>query len=332
MTIQSNIFAYIFGILSSIDKQEWESHLIQNAELKADIRALRKILEEKSIASEEEYEKLLPQRKESSEIEEYIEKIERIIRRIKHREYIMSFLEPDEDISLEEKAEFDAELQQNETLQKKVAEIKEITELIKTAQNVEKAKAIWAYIQAQEKIEKETPVIPVWRKTWAIAASIFVLIGISIGVYFALQEDTKVYDNQYFADTYLSTPYSITGKMGKADDFEQIIGLYGNQKYQEVITQITNGKFDNPKANMMLAMSYIQTNQQELAINLLEKLVETNDEDYGNDARKYLAVIWILKGQNAKAQTLLNDILKHQPDSSQKQEVDKILYELKKKR
>lgn len=238
MTIQSHILAYIFGTLSNADKIEWESNLVQNAELKTDIKALQKLLAAKNIASQEDFDKLLPKRKDSEEIEEYLQEIERIIRRIKHREYIVSFLEPDEDISAEERADFEAELQTNESLKQKVMGMKEMSELLKTAKNIDKANAIWEYIQEKEKADKQEDTqpknhfktIPIWKKPWAIAASVVFLVGLVLGIYFLTQPPAANYDATYFAQTYLNPDYPISGKMGKADEFEQIIGLYKNKK------------------------------------------------------------------------------------------------------
>lgn len=76
----------------------------------------------------------------------------------------------------------------------------------------------------------------------------------------------------------------------------------------------------------MLAMAYLKTNHKEKASPLLEKLKDSGE--YGNDARKYLAVIAIVEGDKAKAKTLLTEILQQQADEKQAAEANKILKEL----
>lgn len=327
MNIQQAIFSYIFGLLPANEQQEWERNLFHNTELKADIRAIQDVLMANKITSLEALETYFSQKDTHPEIAKAWEEIEQKLRQMQYRDFPQTYLA---EATAEERTAIEAEYQQNQQIKEQIEEEETMRKWMKSAQNIEKSKEIWAYIQAEEAKQQMPTIIPIWKKPiFRMVATITLVIGIGFGTYSYLKPSEVVYDNAYFVNTYIAPVYPISGEMGKAEDFQKLLALYKSEKYLQVIQQLEKDSLIHPKANMMLAMSYLKTNEFEKGIPILESL--SKSDEYANDARKYLALIWILKSEKKKAEILLTEMLQNQPSPKQKQEANQILLALQKK-
>lgn len=332
MTIQQTIFAYIFGSLSNMDKKEWESNLLQNPALKADIQALRALLAEKKLTTFEIYEAFEKRKQDNTEVEQHLEKVEYLLRRISHRDFIMSFLEGN--VSPKEQASFEEELQTDANLQQRVFEMKKMQALFKSAHNAQKAQAIWEYIQTEEQKGKQqqdkeqntSSSRPLWQQNWfRMAASLLLLAVVGLGIWKIITP--KEHDAQYYASTYLAQPYAISGSMGKGDDLEQLIGLYQAGEYATVAEKLEKAPISEPKAQMMQANCYLKLQKWDAAAALFTTLQSHNK--YGQDAQFYLALTYTLQGNKTQAIKLLEALQQQTLAEELKQKVTSLLKDLR---
>ncbi|MFN0203998.1 MAG: tetratricopeptide repeat protein [Bacteroidia bacterium] len=333
MNITQNILSYLFATLPDAEKQAWESELIHNADLKRDIKELRQLFQDKKITDTHIWE----QATLNPELEKWVQEVEKVIRRIKHRDFQLAFIEGV--VSSQEQAEYDAAKETQEDLAKSEKGLITLSEMIRAAKYVNTVKNIAKTTQFDvdwDEIEKglgrnipnkpTSSSRPLWQQNWfRMAASLLLLAVVGLGIWKIISP--KEHDAQYYANTYLAQPYPISGSMGKGDDLEQLIGLYQAGEYATVAEKLEKAPISEPKAQMMQANCYLKLQKWEAAKALFITLQSHNK--YGKDAQFYLALTYTFQGNKTQAIKELEALKPQTLEGELKQKVTSLLKDLK---
>jgi hypothetical protein len=159
-------------------------------------------------------------------------------------------------------------------------------------------------------------VIPLWRnRVFQRVAAILIL---SMGLLWWINPFSKkiVYDHAYFSRTYFDSPYAASTHLGEVDDEQKAIDLYNQYQYKETIKLLSNYPNLTPNLHLILANAFMKEQQFSQAIPLLEQAVQF--PDYANEGHKYLAICYVLSGDNAAANAELSNLL-HNGNAQEKE-------------
>jgi len=349
MSIQQNILSYLFSTIPAAEKQAWESEIVLNSALKADIRALRKLFSEKNVNTQADWKNIQKEAATDESQQKWLTECETLFQKIAHRDFQLAYMEGN--VTEEEKEKYEAEKQNSPQLQQNEDNMKTLTDLLRATKHLNTARAAfksanlpeidWEEIEREigEKIpetapedekeeeKKKTKKIPLWKRPiFRMVAGIILLVGIGIAIFFRPQE--KQYDNAHLI-AYLQMPETLSGQMGGTQtSFEEMKMLADAKKYKEVISKIEAIPNATTDFNILLGFCYLQNKQNDKALTLLESL--RNDENYGKDARLYIAFIHIFKGEREIARKELLDLLKEKPNKQISSTANKLLKDLEK--
>ncbi len=152
--------------------------------------------------------------------------------------------------------------------------------------------------------------IPFYRRPWAVAATVLLVVLGGIGINRAYQNIDNTPD--VFASYYEAYPSSqITrGDNTIGDNQKKTINFYENSDYEKAIPllleRITIQPSDTP-SKILLANCYLNTTmpQIEKAVEILQPLTEGSSSLYQETARWYLALAYIKKGKPTLAKPYL---------------------------
>lgn len=137
----------------------------------------------------------------------------------------------------------------------------------------------------------------------AVAASfaIFVIIGLSVFFY-----NSAPSAQELFVQHFEPYPNLVSVRGESESSFQKGMQLYSNEKYEEAIT-VFSKLDDNTVVSFYLGVSYLATNQLELATTTLQKSLQTN-QPYKEQTRWYLALSYLKSNNLLQAREQLRSI------------------------
>lgn len=218
--------------------------------------------------------------------------------------------------ALESDEELAPELKLHEDIQKAISQ----TDVIELRENIAKT------IQNAGDGKKRISI----RNTWLVAASVIVLTGTTLAVWFIMNgsgSNEKLFSMYYYTEEAPAYTRSGAGVSGKI--FENAMQLYENRKYEKAIPEIKKvleKDKDNFTARFFLGMSFIETSQLDDAIIVFKGIIDHNDNLYLDKAAWYLGLCYLRSGEKDKALKKFQNIIDSKSFYANKAE--KILKEL----
>ncbi len=165
----------------------------------------------------------------------------------------------------------------------------------------------------------------------AIAASILIIIGITC-IY--LLTNKSLSNQELFAQYY--EPYETVVNHRSGDDYEEILfakafNLYENKLYNEALVyfnQILETQPDNTFILFYTAISEIETEQTEAAIEKFKQIIDNKNDVLYQQSKWYLALCYLKADKANEAILIFNEIIDN--NFYCKTEAEKILRQIKK--
>jgi tetratricopeptide (TPR) repeat protein len=169
----------------------------------------------------------------------------------------------------------------------------------------------------------------IYRSSLRIAAILLVIIG-SASIYkYITVNDQSVYDRQFLS-------FELTNTRG-AQNRESETEAYRNGKWNEVVAIYHSGNNKSSKNIFLAAMSEMQLNHFQGAINLFEELLKSKSDDHSfrEETEYYLSLAYLMNHQEITAMRLMNKIKAdrdhtYYPLAAKLSDIDLKIIELKK--
>lgn len=177
-----------------------------------------------------------------------------------------------------------------------------------------------AFFTVESQQRKISPrIVKLKRRRWlSIAAAVAGLLIIIVGV-IQFFTHTNIFNRNFVAyEDQLSNYLTESGFVRPAylDDLLQGMNFYNQQKYQvaqNYFNQYLNVAPSDDQfylsAQFYLAQTYLINKEVEIAIPLLENLIQRSDFQWSAAARWYLALSYVENGQKDRAQPILRQLL-----------------------
>lgn len=219
---------------------------------------------------------------------------------------------------------FEDRLQADPTFAEKVQLLKEMEEALSDPKAIalqEKLNNIGADfmattepVAASVETTKATKVVPMYKKPWAIAATVALAVSAGGGLWQMQSIDALSHD-QLFAQNYevYQLDGLVRGTQG-ADELENALQLYQNKSFKnaaEVLAILNEKDIDNQKVMFALANAYLNQNPPQLdqAANYFNQLIDMNTSVYVPKAQWYLALIYIKQNKMEQAKLMLSEVV-----------------------
>lgn len=161
--------------------------------------------------------------------------------------------------------------------------------------------------------KKKAKVVPMYKKPWAIAATVL-LAATAGGGLWQMQATDPLTNDQLFAQNY--EVYQLDGLVRGTQDEEELanaLQLYQNKAYEnaaEVLAILNAEDIDNQKVMFALANAYLNQEppQLEKAATFFNQLIDMNTSVYVPKAQWYLALIYLKQNKLEQAKLLLTEV------------------------
>lgn len=155
---------------------------------------------------------------------------------------------------------------------------------------------------------KEGVAVPLWRKPWAVGIAATVLIAIT---WFLFSPDQKP-SNELFAKNFEPYPNVVMPAVrGSSPDsplpLKEAFSAYDNEEYERAATLFENVEVKNETVWLYLGNCYLGLGKAAEAIRVLENLKQAGST-FATQGRWYLALAYVLNGENQKAMLLLQPL------------------------
>lgn len=204
-----------------------------------------------------------------------------------------------------EKKIFESEINQNENLAKEVEVQKEMIDLIGLIDTKNKIDTVQYVENPQEKPEVKKRIFPVY---FLAAASLLLLIGSLFILNNTNNNPYKNIANQHY-HTYLISDDRSTKEVNALDTRDKAVRSYQQANYKDAIPHLKQIMDIEPVYQIMLGISYYETNAYTLAMQHFKVLIDDKDLLYLNEARWYAALSQLQMNEPDLATQNLSDIL-----------------------
>lgn len=172
-----------------------------------------------------------------------------------------------------------------------------------------------------EKIHEEafagsaSKTVPFPRWIWAVAASLALIFVAWWGFRVGLQDP-----NQKLYETYYETDPGLITAMSGTDSYEFDRGMvdYKEGKYQEALTLWEPLLEQNPSGDTLLyfvAMANLELENFQESQKILQRILSESSSEFEEDAKWYLALIYLKQGKLEQVKTLLSNV--ERPEAKQ---------------
>lgn len=287
MDMQDKIEKYILNRLTESERADFEIEMHQNPLLKDQVELEQTIV---------------TQIRRRAFVDQQIKQAREEMRQDKIERYLL------DQMDLNEKAEFENELENNPLLKEQL----ELEEAIVT--QIRNRAFVDQQISAAKKEMQKGKTIRLTLYTVVSLAAMLVLVFVVHGVWQG-QQYNQLYASNFvtYTNDYLQTDGVTRGET--TIDSLQVLAMttYENQNFTEAETQLDQilAKNENPELRFYLAVSQLQNGKTELAQQTLETLyVQTPDYRYYEQTRWYLALVHLKLHHKTEAKKYLDELVK----------------------
>jgi tetratricopeptide (TPR) repeat protein len=207
-----------------------------------------------------------------------------------------------------EKLEFNKLLIEDDCLASDITLYKEVNEAILDDEIQDFRVKIFKLIGSSSEKSSRFLFFPKRLLKYPIAASIILLIGISLWKVYSLESPGKIFADYY--KTY-QPDISIRSINTTTDKIHLACLLYQEGKYESsfgILDAYLLENVDNQTARFYLGMNAIELGKIDLAINELKKIEQDETTPYAVHARWYLAMTYLKSGNPDEAKMYLNSL------------------------
>ncbi|MFB6318426.1 tetratricopeptide repeat protein [Saccharicrinis sp. FJH54] len=212
--------------------------------------------------------------------------------------YILNLMDEDE------RQTMDAGIQSDAVLRDKVNEIRQLMEGIQEAELREIMNQFHQEIEKNRSSGRKRTVF-LFSRPFAVAASVIVILALSVYLFMRPDRNQRLFADYYRTDPGLVTAMSSSN----ADyEFDRGMVDFKTGDYQAAIKRwqpLLDSRPESDTLNYFIGSAYLAVRDAGSAIPKLEKVAEEMHSDFRNDASWYLALAYLLNNQNEKAINIL---------------------------